>query len=224
MLQHRRADMADKPARIDGRAHVPVMPHKAATTGVCSHAESTALGWIARGFADRTSLAKGGSMSRTYSLADRVLISEPCPASWDAMSGDHRVRHCAQCDKSVHNLSAMTEGEAHRLIDASNGQLCVNYVPDAHGRPITTDRPLALSPVRVRRHVVTFMIRFGRLAACIGLGGLFARYGVGCTSRTMIGAVRTGGRLAAPEPEAGESSSGAAASAGSPGTGATNPQ
>jgi hypothetical protein len=70
--------------------------------------------------------------TRTISL-DQVRIAEPCPVPWDTMKGDDRRRYCSHCNLHVHNLSAMTEDAAQRLICNSAGRLCVAYFPDANG-------------------------------------------------------------------------------------------
>jgi hypothetical protein len=38
---------------------------------------------------------------------DEIEIATPCPASWEAMTGDDRSRFCGQCRLNVYNLSAM---------------------------------------------------------------------------------------------------------------------
>ena len=43
------------------------------------------------------------------------------------MTGGDRERFCERCALTVHNLSAMTEEDARRLIAGSNGRLCVRY-------------------------------------------------------------------------------------------------
>lgn len=53
------------------------------------------------------------------------------------MRGDDRVRFCAHCQRHVHDLSAMTEDEATRLICDQAGELCVRYSRDAKGRTAT---------------------------------------------------------------------------------------
>lgn len=59
---------------------------------------------------------------------DEARIRTPCPAEWDDMRGDDTHRHCDTCDKTVHNLSAMTEAEA-RAVVAPKG-VCVRYELD----------------------------------------------------------------------------------------------
>lgn len=59
---------------------------------------------------------------------DEVTIGNPCDASFEEMDGDERRRHCAACDKQVHNLSAMTEAEAKQLLQKRHRDgLCVRY-------------------------------------------------------------------------------------------------
>ena len=49
---------------------------------------------------------------------NNLRIASPCPADWEKMVGDERVRHCAECNLNVYNLSAMTE----RQVQESFGQ------------------------------------------------------------------------------------------------------
>ena len=70
--------------------------------------------------------------SRHTSL-DVIRIDEPCPASWERMAGDERVRFCEGCRKHVHNLSAMTRTEAERLVCDGAGNLCVRFARGEDG-------------------------------------------------------------------------------------------
>ncbi len=80
----------------------------------------------------------------------RLRVASPCPADWNAMQGDDRVRFCGQCVKNVYNLSAMTHAEAEDLIREKEGKLCVR---SAYGRNAGTCRgrghPM-LQPCRLR--------------------------------------------------------------------------
>jgi hypothetical protein len=64
---------------------------------------------------------------------DQLRIAEPCHADWAAMTGDQRKRFCGSCTKHVHDLSALTERQAERLV-TSEAELCVRYAADADGR------------------------------------------------------------------------------------------
>ena len=59
-------------------------------------------------------------------------ISDPCPADWGAMTGCEAKRFCAQCTKSVHDLSAMTREAAEVLVTTHN-DLCVRYAVKPDG-------------------------------------------------------------------------------------------
>jgi hypothetical protein len=62
-------------------------------------------------------------MSRA-SLPLRLTIASPCPASWEAMEGNDRVRSCDHCQLQVYNLSAMNQEEAEELLGRSR-TVCV---------------------------------------------------------------------------------------------------
>jgi len=70
--------------------------------------------------------------TRRISL-QQVRVAEPCPVPWDDMTGDDKARFCTHCNRHVHNLSAMRDDEAQRLICESAGRLCIAYVPNEHG-------------------------------------------------------------------------------------------
>ena len=79
-------------------------------------------------------------MSDELPILNQISIPEPCPASWDAMSGDEQQRHCSQCEKSVFHLSEMTRDEAERTLRENDGNLCVRMrVNRSDGRVLTAD-------------------------------------------------------------------------------------
>jgi len=67
------------------------------------------------------------------------------------MKGNDQVRFCEHCDLSVHNLSQMTRHQAERLVARSSGRLCVQFVPDANGKPLLAQAGLKLH--RISRRV-----------------------------------------------------------------------
>jgi len=81
-------------------------------------------------------------MGRVKSVLDHVRIAKPCSSSWADMTGDNRVRFCAQCKLNVYNLSDMTRGQAERLIHENQGRLCVQYYMRHDGTIITKDCPV----------------------------------------------------------------------------------
>jgi len=55
-------------------------------------------------------------------LLPRLTVATPCPADWNAMSGDDRVRFCGDCGRNVYNISALTRRQVYRLVEAHEGK------------------------------------------------------------------------------------------------------
>ena len=66
-----------------------------------------------------------------------LTVPSPCPTDWNSMIGNDQVRFCEHCRFEVHNLSLMTRSQAERLVARSNGRLCVQYIQDPNGGPVT---------------------------------------------------------------------------------------
>lgn len=97
---------------------------------------------------------------------DNVAISAPCPAIWQDMDGDDRVRACSMCQLNVYNISEMTRIEAETFISNNEGHhLCIKLSRRSDGTIITRDCPLA------RRMVEQVKIR--TRIALVALFGLF---------------------------------------------------
>jgi carboxypeptidase family protein len=76
---------------------------------------------------------------------DNLQIASPCPADWNKMVGDERVRHCSECNLNVYNLSAMTERQVQELIVGSREKrLCTRFYRRADGTVLTQDCPWSL--------------------------------------------------------------------------------
>jgi hypothetical protein len=87
---------------------------------------------------------------RATSSLDRVRIATPCPASWEEMTGDDRVRFCDQCQLNVYNLSELTRNEAESLIASTEGRLCGRFFRRPDGTVLTKDCPVGLRALRLR--------------------------------------------------------------------------
>jgi hypothetical protein len=108
-----------------------------------------------------------------------IRIASPCPARWDQMTGDERVRHCSECNLSVYNLSAMTEREIDRLLAAHQGQrLCTRLYRRADGTVITQDCPWSFRALKRRVARVAGAV----LSALLSAGAAFARNSTGQNS------------------------------------------
>jgi len=106
-------------------------------------------------------------MRRFTSPLNRVSVATPCPADWDRMVGDDRVRFCGQCELNVYNLSAMSTDDAESLIARTEGRLCVRFYRRRDGSIITEDCPVGLRALkrratRIRRAFISTV--FGLLA------------------------------------------------------------
>ncbi len=84
------------------------------------------------------------------SLSD-IRVASPCPADWNKMMGDERVRHCAECNLNVYNLSAMTERQARQLLAYNSGRrVCLRLYRRADGTVITQDCPWGFRALKRR--------------------------------------------------------------------------
>lgn len=88
-------------------------------------------------------------------LLNQARVASPCDVAWASMTGDERVRHCAQCRKSVYDLSSLTALEALALIQAQEGSVCVRFWRREDGTVLTEDCPVGVRRARRRRvHMV----------------------------------------------------------------------
>lgn len=86
-------------------------------------------------------------------VLDNIRVASPCTAAWSKMTGDERVRHCADCQKNVYNLSDLTRDEAEALIVEKEGRLCVRYFQRADGTILLKDCTVGVRRKRRRRFV-----------------------------------------------------------------------
>jgi hypothetical protein len=89
-------------------------------------------------------------MRKFTSPLEGVRVAAPCPADWDKMVGDERMRYCGQCSLHVYNLSGMTKREAEGLVANAEGRLCVRYYRRADGSILTRNCPVGLRAVKQR--------------------------------------------------------------------------
>src|ERR1041385_596519 len=97
-----------------------------------------------------------------------IYVASPCPADWEKMKGDARVRMCAQCNKHVFNLSGMTRAQAENVIVEKNGNLCVRYYERTDGTILLKDCVVAASRSRKRQ------LALAGAAALLATGGSLA--------------------------------------------------
>jgi hypothetical protein len=75
---------------------------------------------------------------------NRLSIAKPCPASWDTMMGDDRVRHCELCKLNVYNIAALTTAEALDLVTKAEGRVCARLYKRADGTVLTANCPVGV--------------------------------------------------------------------------------
>lgn len=88
---------------------------------------------------------------------ERIRVASPCPAKWEDMIGDDRVRFCGSCAKNVYDLSAMTRDEAEAFLAEKQGPgVCITMRKRADGRVLTVDCPVGVRRRRFGLGVIAF--------------------------------------------------------------------
>src|SRR4051795_4360975 len=125
-------------------------------------------------------------MARFTSKLNDVRVAAPCPADWDSMYGNERVRFCEQCQLNVYNLSEMSRAEAEELIGRAEGRLCVRYYRRKDGSILTQNCPVGLRGLKRK---------LSRIATAIGSSVLSFVAGVGVyqiTAKSFAGPMMMG--------------------------------
>lgn len=87
---------------------------------------------------------------KTTSQLDHLRIASPCPANWEQMRGDERVRFCDLCNLQVYNIAQLTRKEAETLIAGTEGRICARIYRRPDGTVITKDCPVGLRAMQRR--------------------------------------------------------------------------
>jgi hypothetical protein len=80
------------------------------------------------------------------------------------MTGDDRVRFCAECKLNVYNFAELTRTQAEDLLRTTEGRICGRLYRRADGTVITKDCPVGLRAVR-RRVAKTATAAFATLVS-----------------------------------------------------------
>lgn len=82
-------------------------------------------------------------------LLNSVQIARPCPASWEQMAGNDRIRHCSICTQNVYDLSAMTADEVREFLTTPDEHVCIRLYRRPDGTVMTRDCSIGiLSQIR----------------------------------------------------------------------------
>jgi hypothetical protein len=93
---------------------------------------------------------------RRLPTLDTLRVASPCDVAWDTMVGNGRVRHCAECQKQVFNISAMPRADAEVLLRERTEGVCVRFYRRFDGTILTSDCPVGVRAlVRVRALTAT---------------------------------------------------------------------
>jgi hypothetical protein len=72
----------------------------------------------------------------------RLKMAPTCKLSWDHVDPEEKQWFCSHCQHDVHNLSAMTKGEAKKFMHTPcPGRRCISFLQDEQGRTVFR-RPL----------------------------------------------------------------------------------
>ena len=134
-------------------------------------------------------------MSRFSNPLSKVRVASPCPADWESMIGDERVRFCGQCELNVYNLSAMTTAQAENLIVRTEGRMCIRYYRRKDGSILTQDCPVGLRALRHRMSRIRLAVTSMLLGFFAGSAGSYAVNGF----ETVLDAPHTLGVVAVSE-------------------------
>lgn len=119
--------------------------------------------WVRRMVGHGFDMAGNEMKKGKHSFIHDVKIAKPCPANWDNMTGDERVRFCHQCKLNVYNISEMTTDEAEKLIvENEDGRLCLRLYRRKDGTVITQDCPKGLAAFRKKLCTI-----YGAVAAAV---------------------------------------------------------
>ncbi|MCC6906995.1 MAG: hypothetical protein IT430_03555 [Phycisphaerales bacterium] len=126
-------------------------------------------------------------------LLDQIKVASPCPVPWESMTGDDTTRFCGECSLHVHNLSAMSRGQAEAFLQQHrhDDRVCATFFRRTDGTILTQDCPVGLAAIRAR----------ARRAAGRAVAAMFALLGVSLTIPGCNGYGMTGGVICIDEEE-----------------------
>src|SRR5215831_9744651 len=113
-------------------------------------------------------------MFGSNSPLNNLKVASPCPANWDDMIGNDKVRFCGQCNLNVYNISGMSMKDAENLITRCEGRLCVRYYQRRDGTILTDDCPVGLRAIRRRTRRIATATISAVLSFFAGIGIHFA--------------------------------------------------
>jgi len=108
-------------------------------------------------------------MSKPVDLS-QIKIATPCPADWNKMKGDERVRFCGDCKLNVYSSAGLTQEEVMDLVRRRQmgERICMQLHKRADGTLITKDCPVGVSlAARMKRRMMA--LRFAMISLISGV-------------------------------------------------------
>jgi len=121
-------------------------------------------------------------------VLESLTIAAPCPASWDDMDGDDRVRFCSLCRQSVYDVSAFTRAEATALVERTTGRLCLRLFRRSDGKVMTRDCPVGVW--RAARRRIAAVVGGWVFLVVVAFGWFTSRPGAVKAARAQVQAVK----------------------------------
>ena len=69
-------------------------------------------------------------------------IPVPCHEDWSAMQPEEQGRHCAACQKTVVDFTAMSDAQVVAYMSRAGSQVCGRFAPDQLGRKLEEPAPV----------------------------------------------------------------------------------
>lgn len=108
-------------------------------------------------------------------LLQQITIPVPCSVPWDSMTGDARVRMCAECGNQVHNFAEMTPREAAALVTERGDHFCGVLTHRSDGSLVmASDCVPERRPSPFRFTIRSIMVVVAGVAAALGFGLVLA--------------------------------------------------
>src|SRR5882724_9659086 len=85
----------------------------------------------------RRSIASFNKLPMGWPMNYQFRVASPCSADWNEMKGDHRVRHCEQCNLNVYNFGTLSATEIDSLVANREGRLCARLYQRPDGMTLT---------------------------------------------------------------------------------------
>jgi len=117
-------------------------------------------------------------------LLESLTVAAPCPASWDDMEGNERVRFCAHCQQSVYDVSALTRAEATALVERTTGRLCLRLFRRTDGKVMTRDCPVGV--LRAARRRLAAVVGAWVFLVLVAFGWFAGRPGAARAARAQV--------------------------------------